>query len=93
MSKVPDYDSGWFAIAQNAEVTKTHNIAGDKLVFMWGKYSAGYKEHHYYYGGVHINTNYVGAFWRNLTDTTVGCYRLPQDGQWINCRIMIWSVS
>jgi len=91
----PDYDSGWFDISNGGQVIKTHNLSTTNvLVFMVGKYSNSSSPyiHQRFYGGEETWPNYWGAYWLDLTETTIRVVRQAQDVLWNNVRVMIWKI-
>jgi len=91
----PDYDSGWFYISNGGQVIKTHNLGTTNvLVFMVGKYSSSSSPyiHQRFYGGEETWPNYWGAYWQDLTETTIRVIRQGQDEIWNYVRVMIWKI-
>jgi hypothetical protein len=104
-STPPAYDSGWIDLAQDTSQTLDHNLGGDLedyLVDMQYRASSVDGVNLRYYGGVdfgvnpapgHIVDDRVGAYWRNLEDTTITVYRRPEDTYAEQVRIRIWIDS
>jgi len=91
----PDYDSGWFNISNGGQVIKTHNLGTTNvLVFMVGKYSNSSSPyiHQRNYGGEETWPNYWGAYWQDLTETTIRVIRQGQDENWNYVRVMVWKI-
>jgi hypothetical protein len=91
----PDYDSDWFAISSGEQVIKTHNLGTTNvLVYMVGKYSNNSSPyiHQRHYGGEETWPNYWGAYWQDLTETTIRVVRQGQDIIWNYVRLMIWKI-
>ena len=81
VAPMPDYDSGWQAIAPDATQVFNHNLgipATDLTVGMWFR-STLLGIHQYAYGGLTDRTDEQGAYWYGLTDNSVSVYRLPDD--------------
>jgi hypothetical protein len=92
----PAYDSGWVAVAQNSEVTLTHNIGGnvdnyvvdlqlkaDPLYLPYGVNSAAY-------GLYNDPAGDMGAFYKELTTTSIKVYRATKDLTAAEIRVRIW---
>lgn len=91
----PDYDSGWFNITQGKSVILTHNLTTTNvLVYMIGKYSdyASPYIHQHDYGGELSGSSYYGAYWSDLTKTTIRVTRQGQDANWNYIRVVIWKI-
>ena len=91
----PDYDSAWFSITQGKSVILTHNLTTTNvLVYMVGKYSdyASPYIHQHDYGGELSMGNYYGAYWSDLTETTIRVTRQGQDINWNYIRVVIWKI-
>ena len=93
MVKDPDYDSGWFAIAVNGTVTKTHNLGTlDVLVQIMGKTSGGDITIRFF-GGWAGTASVQGGWWQTLTTTQISARRHSNDLQWPNFRFMLWKAT
>ena len=94
MSK-PAYDSGWQYIAQDAYITLDHKLnTTDALVYMIGRVnqSASPYINQIDYGG-EINYNWhTGAYWYDLTSTSIRIHRRVDDTNWDQVRIMMWKI-
>ncbi len=89
LSRDPDYDSGWFGLAQNANVTKTHNIGTSKcLVELHGRTGVG--NIHKFYGGWTVGG--IGAWWENLLANTIRVHRGIADTLFVNLRVFVWGL-
>jgi hypothetical protein len=91
---LPDYDSGWEAIDPAETLTMTHNLGGSTtddyvvdLMFLNGDGA-----HHLSYGGDDIGSDENGAFWRNLSTTSVRVHRWEDDLEVSEVRLRIWVV-
>jgi len=78
----PDYDSGWTDIDPGQTLTLSHDLAitaTDLTVAVWFSGTLGI--HHYAYGGLAIDAPPAlrGAYWHNLTDTSVQVTRQADD--------------
>jgi len=90
----PAWDSGWVDIAPGTLETLTHNLGGDVddyTVGLWFKDTDGIGVNTRCYGGLETDGQLRGAFWQNLTATTIEVYRF-QDDTWadqVRVRIFI----
>jgi len=78
----PGFDSGWTGIDPGQTLTFNHDLAitdTDLTVAVWFSGTLGI--HHYAYGGLAIDapTALRGAYWRNLTNTSVQVTRYADD--------------
>jgi len=78
----PGYDSLWKDISKDQTLTFNHNLgitATELTVVLWFSGTRGI--HHYAYGGLVIGTppELQGAYWRNLTNTSVQVTRQRDD--------------
>jgi hypothetical protein len=92
----PSYDSGWVDIDAGATKTLTHNLGGrvDRYVVrMEFKDTApsGLGVHLRDVGGNAIGTQWVGAAWQKLTNSSIGVYRYPDDARTNQVRVRIWE--
>jgi hypothetical protein len=91
----PAFDSGWQPIGQDKYVIFTHNLnTKDVLVHMMGRVneSASPYIHQVDYGG---ELNYglgYGAWWQDLTSSTITVHRRGSDGSWEQVRIIMWKI-
>lgn len=100
----PDYDSGWRAVGADSTLTLSHNLGGDAFTYMvdmqyQGSSADGINQR--YYGGKdfgaspvygHSADDRVGAYWRNLTSTSITVYRRTEDSYAAQVRIRIWKM-
>ena len=83
--ETPDYCSDWQPIAPGATETFTHGLGGDPddyTVRLWfsDTLPAGLGVNHRHYGGLEDDGSYYGAYWHNLTASSVQVTRLADDG-------------
>ena len=97
----PDYDSGWLSLATNTTTTLTHNLGGDANTYMVDfQYKSQTVDgiNQRYLGGADFGdtvdigapNNRVGAYWRNLTATSITVYRRSEDTYAPQVRVRIW---
>ena len=97
----PDYDSGWLSLATNTTTTLTHNLGGDANTYMVDfQYKSRMVDgiNQRYLGGADFGdtvdigapNNRVGAYWRNLTATSITVYRRSEDTYAPQVRVRIW---
>jgi hypothetical protein len=89
----PAYDSGWVTISDVEKLT--HNIGGnvdEYVVDMQFKDTNPYGNgiHNYGSGGIEFDGYYLGAYWRNLTTTSISVLRWGDDLFADQVRIRIW---
>lgn len=87
---LPDYDSGWFAIASDATIVKTHNLGGsadDYVVEL--EYRGGALGH----GQSDRWEKNNGVQWQNLTTTQISIYRAKEDTCCQEARVRIWKYA
>jgi len=96
VSDPPDYDSGWVDV--NAGETKTllHNLGpmvDHYIVRMEFKDAApsGLGIHLQNVGGNAAGSLWLGAAWQNLTNSSLGVYRYPDDTVTDQVRVRIWN--
>jgi len=80
--KAPDYCSPWTAIAAGASQVFAHNLSGNPLdyaVGLWFKGPTAYGINQEFFGGNEDTGNNYGAWWHNLTDSTVTVDRAAND--------------
>ena len=91
----PDYDSGWVSLPKGDKMF-THNLGTTNvLVYVIGNYPiASPYIHQMDYGGeiTHSGLNHYGAYWHELTTTTITVHRHGQDGNWEYGRVMLWKL-
>jgi hypothetical protein len=88
----PAYNSGWLAIGLNATSTRTHSLGGsvdDYVVDLTCK-SAGDGINNWGSGGDWNWEEYYGAYWYNLTTSTITVKRMNHDIACPQFRIRIW---
>ena len=78
-------------ISQGEEKIFTHNLnTTEVFVYMIGRYDgASPYIHQIDYGGL---SDYQGARWKDLTNTTIRVIRRSNDNNWNYVRVMIWKV-
>jgi len=94
----PAYDSGWTAIAQGATTTCTHNLGGstdDYMVDLQFKDTDGdLGVNQAYYGGLVTSINAAwGAWWSQLTTSSIKVRRSGEDPAANQFRLRIWVVK
>lgn len=88
----PDWDSGWQSVNQGEAQTFYHGLGGSpsnyvvRMDFQQGNLGI----HHYGFGGVADDTNYMGANWENLTASSIDIYRHSDDSLVEQVRVRIW---
>jgi hypothetical protein len=88
----PAYDSGWQSISVNSTITLTHNIGGNVdsyVVDMEFKHSS-LGVHNRFFGGDMTSSSNYGAFWYDLTATSIKVVRNSFDSVVEEVRIRIW---
>jgi len=92
------YDSGWIEAPPNSVMVLTHNIGGnlDNYIIdlsFYDSYSAG--RHNKFSGGEIWNgsDNDWGAYWSNLTGTTINVHRMEDDPMVDEFRVRIWYTN
>ncbi len=92
----PAFDSGWISIADGSTTTLTHDIGGDAedYVIDLRFRSSTLGLHGKALGGDSRNTTGTndGAYWRNLTGSTVRITRLTNDTRAPEIRMRIWVI-
>jgi hypothetical protein len=96
-----NFDSGWKNISPGQIFDLTHNIGGssdDYVVYLEFKDNESYGIHQRIYGGsVYEPASSapvsVGAYWRNLNNSTVRVTRGPEDTTADQIRIRIWKAN
>lgn len=97
----PDYDSSWVNLAATSSITLTHDLGGDANSYLVDfQYRSASVDgiHQRYYGGSDFGDSItlgspndrVGAYWRNLTATSISVYRRPEDTYAPQVRVRIW---
>jgi len=91
----PAYDSGWVHIEPGHDRCFNHNLnATNVLVYLIGNDpgSSPYI-HQWDYGGELTAGKYYGAYWYDLTETSIYVHRHGQDENWDYVRIMLWKIQ
>jgi hypothetical protein len=91
-----NFDSGWLNIAQGQTLNLAHNIGGssdDYVVYLEFKDNESYGIHQRSYGGSHYNPVSIGAYWSNLSSSTIGVFRSPDDLGADQIRVRIWKAN
>ena len=93
----PDWDSldtyGWISIPAGQFQSLTHNLhTTNVLVYMVGYDYDGYSYHQIAYGGDSNPVGVYGAWWSQLTETSIVIWRLGSDIRWDLIRVMIWKI-
>jgi hypothetical protein len=92
----PAYDSGWEPINQGDVLTLNHSIGGnaDNYVVDLQFWESSYGVNAYFLGGDvyrYTDNNYQrGAFWRNLTNSSIQVVRQEDDFGATKIRVRIW---
>ena len=95
-SKIDEmWTSGWVDIATSESIEFTHNMGGDiedYAIQLWFRDTdaGGYGVNNRAYGGDEDNGVWLGAFWRSLTNTSIGVARQPADVMAEQVRVWIW---
>ncbi len=92
----PDYDSGWVPIAPTEDLILKHNLGGDSTDLYWVDleyWNAISGINQTYYGGADVSPTggQVGAYWRNLTTSTITITRRANDLYAEKVRVRIWT--
>jgi hypothetical protein len=91
----PAYDSGWQTIAPGETLTLTHNVGVDVNKYLvdiqFNCPELGISN--YRSGGDFGPSGTYGAYWRNLTTTTIKVYRYPDDWLISQVKIRIWMFN
>jgi hypothetical protein len=86
----PDYDSGWFTIAQWTELTLQHGLNTTELIiYIIGRGWYGISQ--MYCGGCSSYSE-VGAYWSSLTSESIMVTRFKDDDYWAETRVIIWKI-
>jgi hypothetical protein len=78
----PDYCSAWTAVAAGGSQVFDHNLGGnpdDYVVGLWFQGQAEFGINQQFMGGMEEIGNYYGAWWHNLTGSTVTVSRGAND--------------
>jgi ligand-binding sensor domain-containing protein len=81
---VSTWNSGWVDIGAGTALTLTHDVGGvpgDYAVELWFRDAApgGLGIHQRGIGGIEAGNKYYGAYWQNLTNSTIQVVRLQDD--------------
>jgi hypothetical protein len=87
------WSSGWVSINQGQMLTLNHNLGGDPEdyaleLFFLDTASGGLGINRRAYGSLEVNGQRFGAYWQNLTSSTIQVYRQPNDEN--ADRIFVW---
>lgn len=90
------FNSGWVDIGPGVTSVFTHNLGGDPALYavdLWFQDTGGvtYGVNHRAYGGMESNGNHVGAYWWDLTDSTIRVTRNPADTFVDQIRLRVWQ--
>jgi len=88
----PDWNNtDWTSLPKGGEVIFTHNLnTTNVLVYMIGKKdSQDPYIHQMDYGGL-WSGSWNGAYWKNLTPTTITVHRHGDDNNWNYVRVFMW---
>jgi hypothetical protein len=90
------WSSGWQSINQGQTLTFNHNLGGDPddyAVELWFQdTNDGLGINRRGYGGVEANGNWFGAYWENLTSTTIDVHRHANDLVADQVLVRVWVV-
>jgi uncharacterized coiled-coil protein SlyX len=86
----PDYDSTWCSVSQGGFKILTHNLDTTEVLV----YMIGYKDYinQIQYGGDDTSYYQWGAYWSELTTTTIRITRQSADVNWPWIRVLIWKI-
>jgi hypothetical protein len=87
----PAYDSGWQSISKGGTRVFDHGIGGNRdnyVVDLQFKDNGG-KVHNYLYGAM-TWSEYLGAWWTDLTNQQIKVERMPDDEWVLQVRVRIW---
>ncbi len=95
----PDYDSGWVDIAQGTSITLTHNLGGDANAYFVDMQTKSTLANQMFFGGFDCGKNAlymheddrIGAYWLELSGSTIIVYRRPEDPYTNAVRVRIWK--
>jgi hypothetical protein len=86
--------SGWLPIGQGEDLVLNHNLGvspDDLAVEVWfNDIDDGWGINRRYYGGVESNNQYLGAYWKHLTDTSVTVHREADDTAADQVLVTVW---
>jgi len=89
------WSSGWVEIAPGKTITFTHNLEGEPALYavnLWFRDTRvpGLGIHHRGYGGMDVAGQQYGAYWHNLTGSTISVTRRPDDVRTAQVRVLIF---
>ena len=90
----PEYDSGWYTINQGQSIVLNHNLGTTNvIVYMIGNDtdSTRYVQQ-IGFGGDSYFGGAGGAYWYELTSTTIKTTRAANDNDWHQMRVFIWKI-
>jgi trimeric autotransporter adhesin len=89
---LPQYDSGWVAIAQSSQIWLTHNLGGDPDDYIVDlQFYAPSARHVKGYGSYwDFDEKNHGAYWYGLSSTEISVVRGQDDTQVFEVRVRIW---
>lgn len=91
LSRAPDYDSGWFALASGS-TTKTHSLGTTELLIqVYGK-DGTLGIMNMRVGGIGGGSGYRGGWYDYVTTTQITVNRESGDALWDDWRILIWKL-
>lgn len=86
----PNWDSLWFGLSTGSSVVLYHNLGTTNvLVYMIG-YNGAINQ--IQYGGDDTQFAQYGAYWSQLTATSITITRQGNDVNWQSIRVMIWKL-
>lgn len=90
----PDFDSGWVWINKGQSIILNHNLGTtDVMVYMMGyDNDSTHYTHQIGFGGDNYFGGAGGAYWYELTSTTIKTTRAADDNDWHMIRALIWKV-
>ena len=89
----PAYDSEWVSLGQGATSNRTHNLGGNAdnyVVDLTCKTSGGAGVNNWGAGGDANWEEYYGAWWSNLTTSSITLHRWNDDTDCPQVRVRIW---
>jgi hypothetical protein len=89
-----DYDSTWYNISKGESIILTHNLGTtDVIIYMIGNDTDGaHYIHQIGFGGDNYFSGAGGAYWYELTATTIKTTRAANDNDWDQMRVLIWKI-
>jgi hypothetical protein len=90
----PAYDSGWATLSQGVSANRTHNIGGNVENYVVDltcrRISGGAGINNWGLGGDVNSPDEYGAWWTNLTTTSIALHRGDNDTDCPQVRVRIW---